>query len=73
MCIRDSPGRAQPENVSSGGCAGGSPRLCDERPVLCLLYTSNSSDTSLELGEVVANLEARLMEMEIGPDRKSVV
>ena len=26
-----------------------------------------SSDTSLELGEVVANLEARLMEMEIGP------
>ena len=26
-----------------------------------------SSDTSLELGEVIANLEARLMEMEIGP------
>ena len=26
-----------------------------------------SSDTSLELGEVVANLEARMMEMEIGP------
>lgn len=26
-----------------------------------------SSDTSLELGEVIANLEVRLMEMEIGP------
>ena len=36
----ESPGRAQPENVSSGGCAGGSPRLCDERPVL--LYTAGA-------------------------------